>query len=274
MIENYEQNYEQIKSPKQSLFSVEIQKTFYKNLNKQIIIFRDRYCVEKGINKEYVKDVEIYEAIAEKVNVKYNTISRWHKAEMLPDMENIIKLARALNCTVDELLTGENRYQQYLEALEEKGISKYASEIIEKEIRATIPKCLFEIQGYIEPVKVDFFTVLNYMVENKEIFIETLERSSKEIEKIFRKLTDLEKYKDILSNSNNNNIKYEYLGQEISYYEDEYNKLKNSLPDDIKIELEKSEKNINKYYKMFISAYIVYLFNEVYKNHNSKESEN
>lgn len=272
MIENYEQNYEKIKSPKRIDVSVKLLKIFYLNLDRQIKIFKEAYCMKNNIDIQNVSDKEIYNAIAEKVQVSYNTISRWHKAELFPSMENMIKLAETLNCTLDELLTEKNIYQEYLLALEENGFSKKTLEIINKEIRATIPKPLFEIKGYVEPSKIDFFTVLNYMIENKNIFVDTLIRDSKEVEKAFRKLTDFEKYHKAIENNANifNNATSGVLCQELSYYENTYIALINSLPNEIQLVLNNAKSNLNKCYEMYISAYIVYLFNEVYNKYKSK----
>ena len=42
--------------------------------------------------------------LSKKLNVKQNTISQWETGERLPRADKLFKLAKILNCTVDELL--------------------------------------------------------------------------------------------------------------------------------------------------------------------------
>ena len=42
--------------------------------------------------------------LAQKLNVKQNTVSQWETGESLPRADKLFKLAKILNCTVDELL--------------------------------------------------------------------------------------------------------------------------------------------------------------------------
>lgn len=47
--------------------------------------------------------------IANELNVDRSTVAKWETGKALPRAEMLIKLANVLECTVDELLTGENK---------------------------------------------------------------------------------------------------------------------------------------------------------------------
>ncbi len=51
------------------------------------------------------------EALAEKVGVSRQAISKWERSEASPDMDNIVALARVFNVTVDDLL-GDKKAQE------------------------------------------------------------------------------------------------------------------------------------------------------------------
>lgn len=245
-------------------------KEFKDNLVKQIELFKKEYCKENQINEDRI-DAKINEIIGDKIGVTAKTIFKWRNGENFPSMEYIIKLTEVLNTTVDELLTGKNPYQNYLSLLEEKGFSDKALEIINKEIRAVIPKPLFKVASSVESLKIDFFTTLNYIIENDEKYLSELIKDGIQITEAYNKLIDVDKYKTMLESIeykpfDSNNI--EYRGQEKYYYEVIYNEFKEKLPDEIKKLLNDAEESMNTNYNMYKYDYMRYLFYKVYNNKN------
>lgn len=274
MKENYGQNNEQNKKElgrKQCTVSRKLSELFSNNLEEHIKIFEKVYCKEKKI--ENVTDKEINDTIATKLGVDLNTVNRWRSGVMFPSMEYLIKLADILNTTVDELLTGKNIYQEYLSSLEKKGFSSASTNAINQEIRATVPKPLFKMPNDKVPLKIDFFTVLNFIIEGKDRFLYGLINDSIQISEAYRRLTDLDKYKTILEEIKKKplvDIKTDtqYMGQQIYYNESIYNAFKKYLPDEIQAELEDAERDMIQNYNMYKYDYILYLFYELCKNNN------
>ena len=58
------------------------------------------------------------EEMAEKMNIKNETISRIEKDKNIPTVENIVKFSDVLGCSTDEILKGTNK-----ENVNENGIS-------------------------------------------------------------------------------------------------------------------------------------------------------
>ena len=46
--------------------------------------------------------------LAEKTGISVNTIRGWFSKDLVPDVFNAVKVAKALNTTVEYLVTGEN----------------------------------------------------------------------------------------------------------------------------------------------------------------------
>jgi len=63
------------------------------------------------------------------LNVSRQTISKWETQEFLPDVHNLVKLARVFNITVDELLMGSK-------------LSRYSSGIITNDLKVNHKKAL------------------------------------------------------------------------------------------------------------------------------------
>lgn len=62
---------------------------------------------------ERLKDELSYQGLtqkelAEKTNISVNTIRGWFSKDLIPDVFNAVKVAKALNTTVEYLATGEN----------------------------------------------------------------------------------------------------------------------------------------------------------------------
>ena len=123
------------------------------------------------------------------------------------------------------------------------------------------------------PLKIDFFTVLNFIIEGKDRFLYGLINDSIQISEAYRRLTDLDKYKTILEEIKKKplvDIKTDtqYMGQQIYYNESIYNAFKKYLPDEIQAELEDAERDMIQNYNMYKYDYILYLFYELCKNNN------
>lgn len=63
------------------------------------------------------------------LNVSRQTISKWETQEFLPDVHNLMKLAKVYNITVDELLMGSS-------------LSKYSSGILTNDLKVNYTKTL------------------------------------------------------------------------------------------------------------------------------------
>ncbi len=58
--------------------------------------------------------------LAEKTDISVNTIRGWFSKDLVPDVFNAVKVAKALNTTVEYLVTGENNNQAAQELTELK----------------------------------------------------------------------------------------------------------------------------------------------------------
>ena len=61
------------------------------------------------IKKYREKENLTQEALAVKLSVERSTIAKWESGQVKPRVGNLVKLATVLNCTVDELLKGEEK---------------------------------------------------------------------------------------------------------------------------------------------------------------------
>ena len=52
--------------------------------------------------------------IAKKLKIDKSTVSKWETGESLPRADKLFKLAKILNCTVDELLKWGGEYERFI----------------------------------------------------------------------------------------------------------------------------------------------------------------
>ena len=74
---------------------------------------------------ERLKDEISYQGLtqkelAERTEISVNTIRGWFSKDLVPDVFNAVKVAKALNTTVEYLVTGENNNQASQELTELK----------------------------------------------------------------------------------------------------------------------------------------------------------
>ena len=74
---------------------------------------------------ERLKDELSYQGLtqkelAEKTDISVNTIRGWFSKDLVPDVFNAVKVAKALNTTVEYLVTGENNNKAAQELTELK----------------------------------------------------------------------------------------------------------------------------------------------------------
>lgn len=74
---------------------------------------------------ERLKDEISYQGLtqkelAERTEISVNTIRGWFSKDLVPDVFNAVKVAKALNTTVEYLVTGENNNQAAQELTELK----------------------------------------------------------------------------------------------------------------------------------------------------------
>lgn len=60
------------------------------------------------------------EALAEKLGISRQSISKWERAESSPDTDNLIALARLYNISLDELLLNDIKKSEQDESLSEQ----------------------------------------------------------------------------------------------------------------------------------------------------------
>ncbi|MBQ3407866.1 MAG: helix-turn-helix transcriptional regulator [Clostridia bacterium] len=152
-----------------STVSTEIQTNFKNNLEKCISIYEENYYAREENKEAKHTDDEINISIANLVGTTKNSVFRWRSGECFPSIEHLLKLSTIFNITVDELLTERNEYKKFLAQLKEKGFSEDALERIYKEHKAYKPPRLFEDPRDNRLVSVDFFTVINSVIKDKNL---------------------------------------------------------------------------------------------------------
>lgn len=71
------------------------------------------------------------EALAEKLNMSRQAISKWESGNSYPDMNTMLKVCEILNCTLDELLDDNVLGSNSLEKQNKVNINKWIKEILD-----------------------------------------------------------------------------------------------------------------------------------------------
>ena len=73
----------------------------------------------ENLKNELTKNQITQKELAEKINISVNTVRGWFSKDLTPDVYTALKIAKALNTTVEYLVTGKDSdtYRQKYEKL-------------------------------------------------------------------------------------------------------------------------------------------------------------
>lgn len=109
-----------------------VKKVFVKQFKTQLKKCEEKYKLETG---KKIKIPDIKKELAEYVGVDVKTISKWNTGTDFPEIENLIKVAEFFSCSIDELFTNKNPYDEIKQKWEEKKLNEKAIEKAELLLR-------------------------------------------------------------------------------------------------------------------------------------------
>lgn len=227
----------------------DIKEIFKKNFKKQLENYVQRYQTETG--KE-IKESDVKKELCYKIDVQdEKSISKWLNGNCVPKIDNIIEIAKFFNCSIDELLTMNNPYEEVNQQMMKKGFSEEAIKKIEMWLRNRGTKT-FVLFGDSKEVNWSPFDLINNLICNQ--YIDELIRDFFQISNEFFNLTkdDIEKINTIIPEL-----------KEADYCINNIQVLKNlllELPESIKYNVQQIKDNIDSFIELHTAIYILKIY--------------
>lgn len=230
-----------------------ILKTFRDNFQKQIKIYIEKQQIETGkkIKPSAVKkDLSMYLGMGGDVR----TISNWFRGKNIPEIDTIVLIANFFNCSIDELLTDNNPYENVKQNMLEKGFSEQAIKKMELWLRKVNINKSSLFEPTIQSNSWYPFDFLNSLLSN--IYIDKLIQDFYMIFQQFLELGD----EDI----KNLNSKIPELNEDYFYIDstEVLNLLVSKFPENKKSKISNFNQNINILMQAYTASYILKLYKD------------
>lgn len=236
-----------------------VKEIFGNNFSNFLELKKKKLILENHKNIDEIDDTDVYEKIVEYVGqIEVSTFNRWKNGKIVPPAEQLVRISKFFECTVDELITDSNPYAELERYLQE---NRFSSELINKlieilKIKRMTQKHLFGNSKETPVINVaDFYTELvTDDVVNKIIkifngilsaFDDLTENELEQCQKVIKENKDkyISKYKD------NHTLQLETL---------EVN-----LPSEVRDNIVKYKDELDTLIKLNTSAYIMRLFYQI-----------